>query len=145
MKILMGIGNELRGDDAVGIYIAKNFKKEGWKTIIAGQVPEDFTSEIKRVKPELLVLVDAALMGLEPGEIRIVPVEKIPNVAFSTHGMPLSFFISYVRDFVGKVILIGIQPKQMEFGMDISTEVKKAAQWLLDILRRERLMEINTL
>jgi len=141
----MGIGNELRGDDAVGIYVAKNFKKEGWKTIIAGQVPEDFTSEIKRIRPEILVLVDAALMGLEPGEIRIVPVDKIPNVAFSTHGMPLSFFISYVRDFVGEVILIGIQPKQMEFGMDISTEVKKGAQWLLDILRRERLMEINTL
>ena len=141
----MGIGNELRGDDAIGIYVAKNFKKKGWHVIQAGQVPEDFTSEIKKLRPELLVLVDAALMGLEPGEIRIVPVEKIPTVAFSTHGMPLSFFIHYVEDFVEKVVLIGIQPEQMEFGMKISPRVMKSAQWLLSILSEERWEEINTL
>ena len=145
MKILMGIGNELRGDDAVGIYVARNFEKDGWHVIVAGQVPEDFTAEIKRLKPELLVLVDAALMGLEPGEIRIVPVEKIPKVAFSTHGMPLSFFISYIRDFVGDVVLIGIEPMQMEFGMDMSENVRKAGYRLIEILKKEELKDIEKL
>jgi len=145
MNVLIGIGNELRGDDAVGVYIARNFKKNDWHVIVAGQVPEDFTSEIKKIRPNLLVLVDAALMDLEPGEIRIVPIDKIPSVAFSTHGMPLSFFIHYIEDFVGEVLLIGIQPKQMEFGMDLSPEIKRSAQRLLDILREERWWEINTL
>ncbi len=137
MKILMGIGNDLRGDDGVGVYIAKKFKKDGWYTIEAGTVPEDFTSEIKRINPELLVMVDAAQMGLAPGEIRIVPVERIPKAAFSTHGMPLSILISYLHDYVGKIILIGIQPKNMVFGAEMSDEVIAAAEKLLRILYDE--------
>ncbi len=145
MNLLMGIGNELRGDDAIGIYVARNFKKEGWKVIVAGQVPEDFTSEIKKIKPDTFVMVDAALMGLEPGEVRRVPIDKIPSVAFSTHGMPLSFLISYLKDYVGDVILIGIQPESMEFGEGISERVKKAGDALLNILLRGKIEEIPPL
>ena len=141
----MGIGNELRGDDAVGIYVARNFRKEGWHVIEAGQVPEDFTSEIKRLRPELLVLVDAALMGLEPGEVRIVPVEKIPKVAFSTHGMPLSFFIEFLSDSVSEIILIGIQPKTLEFGASLTNEVKKSANKLLSLLKSGKFKNIEIL
>ncbi len=145
MKILMGVGNELRGDDAVGIYVARNFHRDDWYVIIAGQVPEDFTGEIKRIKPETLVLVDAALMGLSPGEFRLVPIEKIPNVAFSTHGMPLSFFLTYINDFVGNSILIGIQPKTMEFGVQLSPEVRRGADQLIKILKSENLNLIKSL
>jgi len=145
MNLLMGIGNEMRGDDGIGIYVARNFKKDGWKVIVAGQVPEDFTSEIKKLHPDKLVLVDAALMDLEPGEIRVVPVEKISTVAFSTHGMPLSFFISYLREFVGEIVLIGIQPKSMEFGDGISLEVLEAGEKLLRILQSDAEKEIKTL
>ncbi len=141
----MGIGNELRGDDAIGVYVAKNFKKEDWKTIVAGQVPEDFTSEIKKLQPELLVLVDAALMALKPGEFRVVPEEKLPKVAFSTHGMPLSFFLTYVSEFVGKSMLIGIEPQQMEFGMPLSLEVKRGADALLALLLKEDFEKIKRL
>ncbi len=145
MNLLMGIGNEMRGDDGIGVYVARNFKKEGWEVIVAGQVPEDFTSDIKKLHPYKLVLVDAALMGLEPGAIRVVPIEKIPSVAFSTHGMPLSFFISYLREFVGEIVLIGIQPKIMEFGASISPEVMEAGEKLLRILQSGAEKEIKIL
>ncbi len=145
MNLLMGIGNEMRGDDGIGVYVARNFKKEGWEVIVAGQVPEDFTSDIKKLHPDKLVLVDAALMGLEPGAIRVVPVEKIRSVAFSTHGMPLSFFISYLREFVGEIVLIGIQPKIMEFGASISPEVMEAGEKLLRLLKSNAEKEIKIL
>jgi len=145
MKVLMGIGNELRGDDAIGIYIAQNFKNNDWTVIVAGQVPEDFTGEIKKLKPDLLVIVDAALMGLQPGDFRIIPHNLIPNVAFSTHGMPLSFFISYVRDFAKKIVLIGIEPKTMEFGMDLSPVVRKAGDKIIDILKKGNFEKIKIL
>ncbi len=145
MNLLMGIGNAMRGDDGIGVYVARNFKKEGWEVIVAGQVPEDFTSNIKKMHPNKLVVVDAALMGLEPGAIRVVPVEKIPSVAFSTHGMPLSFFISYLQEFVGEIVLIGIQPKIMEFGATISPEVMEAGEKLLHLLQSGAEKEIKTL
>ncbi|OYT59451.1 hydrogenase maturation peptidase HycI [Euryarchaeota archaeon ex4484_178] len=145
MKVLMGIGNELRGDDAIGIYVARNFRKVGWKVIVAGQVPEDFTSEIKNLKPDILIMVDAALMNLPPGEIRIVPAEKIPKVAFSTHGMPLSFFMEYIEEYVKRCLLIGIQPKSMEFGVGLSEEVKAAGDELIQILKEEKYENIDRL
>ncbi|MCD6276524.1 MAG: hydrogenase maturation peptidase HycI [Thermoplasmata archaeon] len=145
MKVLMGIGNELRGDDAIGIYVARNFRKVGWKVIVAGQVPEDFTSEIKNLKPDILIMVDAALMNLPPGEIRIVPAEKIPKVAFSTHGMPLSFFMEYIEEYVKRCLLIGIQPKSMEFGVGLSEEVKAAGDKLIQILKEEKYENIDRL
>lgn len=141
----MGIGNELRGDDAIGIYVARNFRKVGWKVIVAGQVPEDFTSEIKNLKPDILIMVDAALMNLPPGEIRIVPAEKIPKVAFSTHGMPLSFFMEYIEEYVKRCLLIGIQPKSMEFGVGLSEEVKAAGDELIQILKEEKYENIDRL
>ena len=137
MKVLMGVGNELRGDDGVGIYVARNLRCPEWKVIVAGQVPEDFTAEIKRMKPEVLILVDAALMGLTPGEIRRVPVDKIPKVAFSTHGMPLSFLMEYLSDYVDKIVLIGIEPSNMEFGSKISEKVKNAAERVIELICKD--------
>ena len=145
MNVIMGIGNDMRGDDAIGVYVARKFKKDGWYKIIAGQVPEDFTMEIKKIRPELLIIIDAALMNLIPGTVRIVPVEKLPDVAFSTHGMPLSFFINYIAKYVGDVILVGIEPSSMEFGEDISLEVKKAGDELLKILIKEDVHSIPVL
>ncbi len=141
----MGVGNELRGDDAVGIYVARNFRKEGWLIIECGTVPEDFTSQIKKIKPKLLVIVDAAEMNLNPGEIRIIPEEKIPKVAFSTHGMPLSLLMDYLKPFTGKIILIGIQPQTMEFGKYMNENVKRAANELIEILKSGDLESIETL
>lgn len=42
-NILLGIGNPLSGDDGVGIYVAEQFKKEGWISISCGTAPENFT------------------------------------------------------------------------------------------------------
>ena len=142
MKVLMGVGNELRGDDAAGIYVARNMRCKEWQVIVAGQVPEDFTAEIKKIQPDVLVLVDAALMGLSPGEIRRIPMEKIPKVAFSTHGMPLSFLMEYLSDYVGKIILIGIEPFQMEFGAKMSDEVKYAAERVVELICKDKVENI---
>ncbi len=145
LKVLMGVGNELWGDDAIGIYIARNFKKDGWITIDCGTVPEDFTSEIKRISPQLLVIIDAAQMNLEPGEIRIVPKEKIPKVTFSTHGMPLSILMNYLKPFTGRIILIGIQPKNMKFGTYLSKEIRDAGDKLMEVLKKDDFEEIKLL
>ncbi len=148
MKLLMGIGNDLRGDDGVGVYVAREFKKicpAEWDVIVAGEVPEDFTLDIKKSRPELLVLVDAAIMGLKPGEIRRVPVKKISRVAFSTHGMPLSLFLDYIEEYVGSFVLIGVEPRSMEFGSAMSDEVVRAAHKLLEILASENLEGIPEL
>ena len=80
MNVLMGIGNELKGDDGIGNVIAREFSAPGWKAIACETVPENFTSVIRRERPELLVIVDATDMGLNPGEIRIIPEGRLNSI-----------------------------------------------------------------
>ena len=39
-------------------------------------------------------------MSLNPGEIRIVPKEKIGVMTMSTHGIPISVLIGYLERYV---------------------------------------------
>ena len=143
MNLVFGIGNEQNGDDGVGPYVAKNVNFQGWKGINCSVTPENFTSVAKKEKPELLVLVDATDMGLEPGEVRIVQGGKIDELVISTHYMPLSILMRYLSESAGRVVFVGIQPKQRE--KDLSKEVRASANMLLEYIRQGRLDKIRTL
>ena len=80
--VIMGIGNELKGDDAIGIYVVKKlmryFNKEGeliniknLYLINAGTVPDFFTDILKEINPTHILIVDCAVMGKEAGAIEI--------------------------------------------------------------------------
>jgi len=145
MNILMGVGNTLKGDDGIGCYIAKNFKEKNWLSFDCGTAPENFTSVIRKNKPEILVIVDAADMDINEGGLRVVPEEKIENIGISTHNMPLSFLINYLKDSARKIIFIGVQPKIIRDSDEISEELRKSAEHLMEILREGRFEEIETL
>lgn len=142
MHLLLGIGNEMNGDDAIGIWIARNFSCNGWVPIDCATVPENCIGEIKKYNAEKIVLVDAADMGLSAGEIRVIPKEKIGLASFSTHSVPLSVFISHLEEMgIKDIILIGIQPKT--FYGEMSEEVRRAGEKLMDILKEGKIEEIE--
>jgi Ni,Fe-hydrogenase maturation factor len=66
-------------------------------------------------------------------------------LSFSTHHMPLSAFISYVKEFCGRVLLVGIQPEQTETAAPISEVVRKSAGKLAKTILEGRLREIRPL
>lgn len=109
----MCIGNRDGGDDAVGPYIADHLKKTDIEVIDCGIIPENYTGIIKKKKPKILIIVDAVEMGLKPGEIRIIPKEKIGVMHISTHGIPASVLINYLEQYLENIIFIGIQAQKM--------------------------------
>jgi hydrogenase 3 maturation protease len=143
MNILMGIGNPFRSDDGVGSYIAREFNAEGWRTLDCGTAPENFTSVVRREHPHLLVIVDAADMGILPGEFRIIPGEKIRDVGFGTHQLPLSHLMRFLGDAADGIILIGIQPETVDDGELISNSVIAGAHRLMGILQSGSLDTIS--
>jgi hydrogenase 3 maturation protease len=140
--LIMCIGNRNGGDDGVGPYIADKIKDE-FNTIDCGVVPENFTSVVKQQNPENLIIIDAIEMGLVPGEIRIVPKEKIGVMHISTHGIPISILINYLSQYVKNIVLIGVQPKIMSGKMN--QEVIKGADLLIGLLRKKQIDRIETL
>jgi hydrogenase maturation protease len=75
-----GIGNPIRSDDSVGMKILQGLQGKTSPKINLLEcetVPERFVDEIAAFKPTHLLLIDAALMGLKPGEVRLINTEKI--------------------------------------------------------------------
>src|SRR5512136_714557 len=71
---VLGIGHELYGDDAVGVWLAGrlNHIAAGYENLLViqgGSAPENFTGVLRKYQPDLVLLVDAALMGIRPGMI----------------------------------------------------------------------------
>ncbi len=153
--IVLGIGNRLGADDAAGTRLVDMLNQRQHKAtaprsgeiiaIDAGTAPESYTSVIRRHRPDLLILVDAADMGLPPGTLRTIPPERISVLSFSTHLMPLSMFVSYVKEFCGKVLLMGVQPEGADVGKHLSQVVRKSLKELVEVILEGRVVEIPLL
>ncbi len=133
--ILMGIGNILRGDDGIGSIIAQGFKDRDWLSIDCAVVPENFTSIIKKNKPDLVVLIDAVEMDLKSGEFRIISPDRISALHLTTHSMPLSFLMSYLKEYAKELIFIGIQPKIINYSCSVSPKVLESSNKIIKILK----------
>ncbi|MBW2967599.1 hydrogenase maturation peptidase HycI [Candidatus Woesearchaeota archaeon] len=150
-NLLVGVGNTTRSDDGIGPYIANLFQTslpEGWHVIDAGPVPENFTTPIRNTNPDTIILVDSADMNLQPGDFRIIPPERLDSLHMTTHAMPLSTLISYFHKDIPQakeIIFIGIQPKVLGPGEDISDELKKSAEEIISILKNKQLSSIKSL
>ena len=140
--LIMCIGNREGGDDSVGPYLADKLK-DFFTVIDCGTTPENYTSVVKKHSPENLIIIDAAEMGLEPGETCIVPKEKIGVMHISTHGIPVSILIGYLEQYVKNIIFIGIQPKTMSG--EITEIVKKSADRLSEIIKNKNIEQIEKL
>lgn len=114
--IIMGVGNELRYDDGVGPFIISNLNKydlpDDVLLINAQTVPENFTGKLRIEKPSHIIIIDACLMGLAPGEFKIVNEDEFANIGISTHSMSLSYFIKFLNN--DNVLFIGIEPESLE-------------------------------
>ncbi len=133
-NLLMGIGNILNGDDGVGCYIAHELRSDQWATIDCATAPENFGGQVQRISPAKVVIVDAAIMGLPPGEMRRIDGHKIQEVGFSTHTMSLAHFLRYVSEECSDVTFIGIQPEDTTLGNPLSAAVKRTADKLIHSL-----------
>jgi len=144
--LILCIGNRDSGDDAVGPYVADKLKEsssQDFFVLDCGIIPENYTSVLKRHDPKNLVIIDSVEMGLNPGEIRIVPKEKIGVMHISTHGIPISVFINYLEQYLKNIIFIGVQPKALTGAM--SKQVRKSCEELVNFLKNKNLDKIKML
>lgn len=66
-RAILGVGNPLRRDDGVGPWVAERMRGTGWEVVVAGSRVENALGLVRRLAPDLLVVVDAAEMGLPRG------------------------------------------------------------------------------
>ena len=120
----------MMGDDAAGPMLAALLGKApapGWVVVDGGSAPENVIHEVRAFEPARVLVVDATEMELAPGEIRLVDDRFIAdNFIMTTHDMPVSFLIAALRESVGEVYFLGIQPAVVAFGYPVSPAVADA-------------------
>lgn len=130
--VILGVGNPLRGDDSLGLEILKRLRGKvprNVRLIYGGMAPENFIGKIKRLKPSHVLIVDAALFGGKPGEAKLILPEQITDETISTHTISLNLLASLIlRETNAKVILLGIEPKNLGLGEEMSQEIKEAVE-----------------
>ena len=141
--IVLGVGNVLKCDDGVGPHIIEKLKAENIEDnekllfIDAQTVPENFTGKIRKESPSHLIIVDACLMGGEPGDMKIVNKDDFAEIGISTHSMSLSYFVRFLEkgnDSL-RIIFVGIEPESMDYADNPTEKVEKAAIDFIDILK----------
>jgi hydrogenase maturation protease HycI len=136
--VVLGVGSELRSDDAAGLKVVERLLELPLPQVHAlsgGTAPENRTSEIRRLAPSQLIIVDSADMGMSPGSIGLIDPADIDRLSPGTHSLPLSVLADYISRETGcAVTLIGIQPRTLEFGGCISKEVESAVGETVDAL-----------
>jgi hydrogenase 3 maturation protease len=137
---LVGVGETLRGDDGVGEKILEALDATEFKGVLlirVGSVPEAYIGKLVEHGCTHVLLLDAANFRGKPGEVRLIDSSMIGGQAVSTHSLPLTLFITYIEKALGaKVLLLGVQPKSIEFNAGLSPEVAKAAQEVAALLTR---------
>ncbi|MBS7615336.1 hydrogenase maturation peptidase HycI [Candidatus Bathyarchaeota archaeon] len=136
--VVLGVGNPMRGDDAVGIEVVKRlFRRvpEWIRVLDCGTTPENFLPEIEAYRPTHVLIVDAAELHTEPGEAQLLPLEKMLNSAISTHMIPLSILAGVLAEEIkAKIVLLGIQPRDTIYTEKLSPELQRAAEEIAEIL-----------
>jgi hydrogenase 3 maturation protease len=136
--VVLGVGNDLKGDDAVGVWIAEHIKG-ACNSINGATVPEAMMPEIVAHAPDTVLIVDAARMGRAPGSLGVFTGDEIEKIFFSTHSMPLSVLARILEERLGcDVYIIGIEPYSFEFGAELSPSVRETAESFIELFRCEQ-------
>jgi len=97
--LLLGIGNPLRGDDAIGHMLAQELESmngSGFQAQAVGTAVENATRWIREAAGGAILLVDAVFdESLDEGLWALYPADRLDSICHTTHSIPLSLLISY--------------------------------------------------
>jgi hydrogenase 3 maturation protease len=139
--VVAGIGNPIRRDDFVGVKIVQDLEErvsDKVSLLECETVPESFMQEIVDIKPSHVLLIDAAILGLKPGEIRLIYPEQVSDFpAITTHVLPLRIFCEYIAKMIKtKIALLLIEPENTDFGEGLTPITQDVAKKVVTVLRK---------
>lgn len=137
--VLIGVGNPIKRDDSVGLYIATRLRS------ILGASPSPRVNihrpvdhaELAISKLDLrssrLLLFDAVEAGRPPGSIIFANIDETRYGFFVTHNIPLRLLPS-VRENGKNVFVLGVQPRDLGIGEGPSEFIMPIAEEVVSVI-----------
>lgn len=145
MKVI-AVGNSFYGDDGVGAAVLAAIEGEdalpGAELI---DIATDGLALIDHLEPgERHVIVDAARMGLAPGEVAAFRPDEArlrirqDNLSVHGFGLPEAFAMAEKLGLMpADVLIVGVEPERIEIDRGLSAAVAAAVPRVLSILQAE--------
>jgi len=136
MTLIIGYGNPLRGDDAVGAVVAEQVSSRlGLPTLSPHQLLPEHADTIARAS--LVVFVDASVGGT-PGAVSCGPVKPGPRPTLDHHLSPEAL-LRLTHDVFGcepPAWLVRIEGQAFAFGTPLSPAVAKAVPEAVALIQK---------
>jgi hydrogenase maturation protease len=131
---VIGVGNALRGDDAVGLMVARYVRQEPMPHVAVLEARGDGTSLLQDWQgADMVIIIDAVHADAVPGTVyRLEPLRQpLPQKFFScsTHAFGVAEAIALaraLRQLPAHLIVYGITGKTFGVGDGLSAEVAQA-------------------
>jgi hydrogenase 3 maturation protease len=135
--VIICLGNELRGDDRVGIEIGMTLKdRMDFPVLLAHNVPVNYLGKITKLQPDLILFIDAIEAGMESGVILLfTPDEEVELSSFTTHYQEASVLLKFLEkgfDKLPPTYFLGIQIEDTELMSRLSESVEIAKTKVID-------------
>ena len=134
--LVVGIGNNLRGDDDAGLAVARMMKLEQPASVTILELNNDVTALIDHLSGfDVAMIIDATQSASPPGTIHrfdasAIPLPETPS-SRSTHGLTVGSVLELARiqqQLPKKVLVYGIEGKQFSHGSSLTPEVERAVR-----------------
>jgi hydrogenase maturation protease len=146
--VVIGCGNLLRGDDAVGPTLIRLLWEQGLPDsgvvlVDGGTAGMDVAFKMRGARR--VVIIDAAATGSPPGTIFEVPAAELENPppldGFHSHAFRWDHALSFGRwllkdDYPDDIIVFLIEAGTVEFGAELTPEVAEAMAIVAERVRR---------
>ena len=135
-KILfVGIGNLLRQDDGIGVYISTHLRESGNIKVITAEVSiENYIGKINSTDHDTLVLIDCVDMKKEPGTFELIHPDRVHDMTFNTHNISLKRLSEFFRN---EILILAIQPEKIGFGENLSYIVRDAGNRIIELVNKK--------
>ena len=142
--VVLGVGNEIMTDDGVGVHVARALASENLAAtveIIEGATIIDCLPGGEPI--DKLIVVDAVSGGDEPGAIyRFTPdqieVGAVRPTSIHQLGLIDSLKMSEIAGIKPReTVVIGVEPKKVELGMELSPEIQNRIPEVVSIVLKE--------
>ncbi len=144
--LVIGVGNPFRGDDGIGSAIIKSLRAENSQDFVLVDGGTDGLALLDQLAEyEKAIIIDAVQMLEAPGVVKsFTPAEakiKIKSDVLSTHGFGLAEMLKLADELniKTKITIIGIQPKNIDFGEGLSDEIKTQIPQIIKLIKQRDL------
>jgi hydrogenase maturation protease len=143
--LVIGVGNEYRSDDAVGLVVARRLRQLSLGNITVIEESGEGTDLMESWKgADTVIIVDAASSGAKPGTIHRIDAraQRIPTglLRYSTHAFSVGEAVELARAMnrlPPRMVVYGIEGERFDEGTVLSRAVQGSVDTVVDLVLKQ--------